>query len=72
MIASKPNAEEAVSAFGKLTKFIASSQAPPNCMSMGMIDGFVTGLAIGPVSVRPCDWIPKVWSVDDLRLKERA
>src|ERR1019366_4363747 len=44
-----------------LDGFLMSDQAPDDCMMLSDLDGFLTGLAIGPELVPPSEWLPFVW-----------
>jgi uncharacterized protein len=42
-----------------------SESAPPNGMGLSDLDGFLTGLAVGPELIMPSDWMPLVWGGDE-------
>ncbi len=44
-----------------LDKFLRSDRLPPNGMMVSELDGFLTGIAIGPELIRPSEWLPLVW-----------
>ena len=44
-----------------LDKFLMSDRAPPDSMLLSELDGFLTGIAIGPELIRPSEWLPLVW-----------
>ncbi len=44
-----------------LDEFLSSDRAPENCMMLSDLDGFLTGIAIGPELVKPSEWLPVVW-----------
>lgn len=44
-----------------LASFLTSSSAPPGCMDLSELDGFLAGLAAGPVIVAPAEFLPEVW-----------
>jgi uncharacterized protein len=44
-----------------LDAFLMSDQAPDDCMMLSDLDGFLTGLAIGPELIPPSEWLPLVW-----------
>jgi uncharacterized protein len=44
-----------------LDAFLRSDRAPPNSMMLSELDGFLTGIAVGPELVRPSEWLPLVW-----------
>jgi uncharacterized protein len=47
-----------------LHKFLISNRSPPDSMMLSELDGFLTGLAIGPILVRPSEWLPLIWGGD--------
>jgi uncharacterized protein len=44
-----------------LDKFLVSDRSPPDSMMLSELDGFLTGIAIGPELVRPSEWLPLIW-----------
>jgi uncharacterized protein len=44
-----------------LDRFLQSDRSPPNSMMLSELDGFLTGLAVGPEHVLPSEWLPLVW-----------
>jgi uncharacterized protein len=44
-----------------LDRFLSSDRSPPNSMMLSDLDGFLTGIAIGPELVLPSEWLPLVW-----------
>ena len=44
-----------------LDAFLNSDRAPDACMGLSDLDGFLTGLAIGPEPLAPSEWLPVVW-----------
>ena len=44
-----------------LDLFLASDASPEHCMQISDLDGFLTGIAIGPELVPPSEWLPEVW-----------
>jgi len=43
-----------------LDAYLLSDQSPPECMLLSDLDGFLTGIAIGPDVVMPSEWLPHV------------
>jgi hypothetical protein len=41
-----------------LDRFLASDVAPEHCMRISDLDGFLTGVAIGPELIMPSEWLP--------------
>ena len=44
-----------------LDEFLRSDRSPSNSMMLSELDGFLTGIAVGPELVRPSEWLPLVW-----------
>ncbi|HEY3812650.1 MAG TPA: YecA family protein [Caulobacteraceae bacterium] len=45
--------------------YLLSDQSPPDCMQLSDLDGFLTGVAIGPELVRPSEWLTVVWGGEE-------
>jgi uncharacterized protein len=43
-----------------LDRFLRSEHAPDS-MSLSELDGFLTGIAVGPEIIMPSEWMPVVW-----------
>jgi uncharacterized protein len=48
-----------------LDQFLMSDASPENCMQLSDLDGFLTGIAIGPELVMPSEWLPAIWGDDE-------
>jgi len=48
-----------------LDDFLMSDQSPPDCMMLCDLDGFLTGIAIGPDLIMPSEWLPVIWGGDE-------
>ncbi|NTW54436.1 MAG: YecA family protein [Chlorobaculum sp.] len=46
-----------------IQEFLVSDLVPETTMSVFMLDGFFTALAIHPVTVMPSTWMPFVWDM---------
>ena len=44
-----------------LDHFLMSDRAPPDSMMLSDLDGFLTGIVIGPELVLPSEWMPVIW-----------
>jgi len=44
-----------------LDRFLMSDHAPDDSMGLSDLDGFLTGILIGPELVLPGEWLPHVW-----------
>ncbi|MBI5121295.1 MAG: UPF0149 family protein [Rhodospirillales bacterium] len=45
----------------ELDDFLISDEAPEESMLISDLDGFLTGIAIGPELIMPSEWLPVVW-----------
>jgi uncharacterized protein len=45
-----------------LEGFLMSERAPADCMQLSDLDGFLTGIVIGPERIAPEEWMPLVWN----------
>lgn len=48
-----------------LDEFLASESARQNCFGISDLDGFLTGVAIGPELIRPSEWLPIIWGGEE-------
>ena len=44
-----------------LGAFLLSDQAPEGSMSLSDLDGFLTGVVVGPELIMPSEWTRVVW-----------
>jgi uncharacterized protein len=44
-----------------LDSFLASERSPPESMMLSDLDGFLTGIAVGPELVLPSEWLPQIF-----------
>jgi uncharacterized protein len=44
-----------------LDRFLMSERSPPESMMLSDLDGFLTGIAVGPELVMPSEWLPVVF-----------
>lgn len=47
-----------------LDRFLSSQRSSPNSMMLSGLDGFLTGIAIGPEPIPPIEWLPPIWGGD--------
>jgi uncharacterized protein len=59
---SVPNAEIDL---GPLDDFLLSDRAPDNCMGLSDLDGFLTGVVVGPELIPSAEWLPIIWGGDE-------
>lgn len=45
----------------ELDEFLVSDKAPEECMDISTLDGFLTAIVIGPKTIMPSHWLPKLW-----------
>jgi uncharacterized protein len=45
----------------ELAEFLTSASAPDGCMDLSELDGFLAGLAAGPVEIPRQEWLAEVW-----------
>ena len=55
-----------------LDEFLMSDQSPPDCMMLPDLDGFLTGIAIGPELIPPSEWLPIVWGGEEPAFNDQA
>src|SRR3954471_10407140 len=48
-----------------LDAYLLSDQSPPECLLLSDLDGFLTGIAIGPGVVMLSEWLPHVWGGEE-------
>ena len=44
-----------------LDAFLMSDRAPEDSMGLSDLDGFLTGIVVGPELILPSEWLPVVW-----------
>jgi hypothetical protein len=52
-----------------LDRFLLSDRAPPDSMGLSDLDGFLTGIVIGPELIMPSEWMPVIWGGDSPKFK---
>src|SRR6516225_1538705 len=55
-----------------LDRFLMSDRSPPDSMMLSDLDGFLTGIAVGPELVLPSEWLPLVWGGEAGNLPTKA
>jgi yecA family protein len=48
-----------------LDHFLMSDAAPDNGMALSDLDGFLTGILVGPDLIMPSEWLPHVWGGEE-------
>src|SRR5664279_1220989 len=49
----------------RLDAFLLSDRAPENSMGLSDLDGFLTGIIVGPDVVPPAEWMPVIWGGEE-------
>jgi uncharacterized protein len=47
-----------------LDDFLLSDRVSDSCMGLSDLDGFLTGIAVGPELILPSEWLPVIWGSD--------
>lgn len=55
-----------------LDAYLLSDHFPENGMGLSDIDGFLTGVAVGPAQILPSEWLPKIWGGDEPKFVSKA
>jgi uncharacterized protein len=45
-----------------LDDFLMSDHAPDDGMGLSDLDGFLTGIVVGPELIKPSEWLPVIWA----------
>ena len=45
----------------ELDEFLMSDLTPDDCMQLSDLDGFLTGIVVGPELIMPSEWMPAIW-----------
>lgn len=48
-----------------LDAFLLSDDAPDDSMGLSDLDGFLTGIVIGPEPIAPSEWLPVIWGGEE-------
>jgi len=51
--------------FEVLRDYLDSDRAPPECMDLSQLDGFLAGIVSGPEPILPSEWLPLVWDNEE-------
>ncbi|MFP6735344.1 MAG: UPF0149 family protein, partial [Rhodospirillales bacterium] len=47
--------------FEELDEFLMSDNSPENSFLLPDLDGFLTGIVVGPELIMPSEWVPIIW-----------
>ncbi len=48
-----------------LEAYLSSDDAPEECMDLSELDGFLAGVAVGPETIPPSEWLPAIWDNEE-------
>ena len=48
-----------------LDDYLISDHAPDNGLGLSDLDGFLTGIVVGPELILPSEWLPVIWGGDE-------
>ncbi len=48
-----------------LDDYLMSDHAPDDSMGLSDLDGFLTGVVIGPELIPPSEWLPVIWGGEE-------
>lgn len=54
------------SRYGALRAFLETDCSLTTCMMLPDLDGFLTGIAVGPELIQPSEWLPVIWRAKQL------
>jgi uncharacterized protein len=49
-----------------LDDYLMSDHAPDDSMGLSDLDGFLTGIVVGPELILPSEWLPVIWGGEEL------
>src|SRR6478752_50019 len=52
-----------------LDDYLMSDHAPDDSMGLSDLDGFLTGIAVGPELILPSEWLPVIWGGNEPEFK---
>ena len=52
-----------------IDRYLLSDRAPENSMGLSDLDGFLTGIVVGPELILPGEWLPVIWGGDSPKFK---
>ena len=55
-----------------LDAYLMSDHAPDDSMGLSDLDGFLTGIVVGPELILPSEWLPVIWGGDEPEFETEA
>ena len=55
-----------------LNDYLMSDLAPNECMGLSDLDGFLTGIVVGPELILASEWLPVIWGGEEPEFKTEA
>jgi uncharacterized protein len=62
---SKPSAPPGLVDLDALDAVLMSDRAPDNSKGLSDLDGFLTGIVVGPELIMPSEWLPVIWGGEE-------
>lgn len=56
----------------ELAAYLDSDQSPDDCMGLSDLDGFLTGIVVGPELIMPSEWLPVIWGDEEPEFESTA
>jgi uncharacterized protein len=56
----------------ELSEYLDSDLSPDDCMGLSDLDGFLTGIVIGPDLIMPGAWLPVIWGDEEPEFRSAA
>ena len=59
--------EDSISGIGleALDQYLMSDSSPGNTMLLSGLDGFLTGIVVGPEPIATSEWLPVIWGGEE-------
>ncbi len=54
----------------ELDEFLMSDNAPEDGLQLSDLDGFLTGIVVGPELIMPSEWVPIIWGTGEPEFKD--